>query len=142
MSRFECKNATCAGLPSLEVGVPEPIEQSSKKSAASRCLRRIAVVADSKLPGSILEIDLLLSNIQMPGMTGIELATQIKIERPAIRVLLMSGFDSGLLVLNSGWRFLHKPFLAAELATIVAETLRSPTSIEAVYESRSPKLHM
>lgn len=54
----------------------------------------------------------LLSDIQMPNMTGIELATQIQIDRPEIRVLLMSGMVSGMLLLDEGWQLLPKPFMA------------------------------
>ena len=57
------------------------------------------------------KIHLLLSNIQMPRMTGIELATQISIERPETRVLLMTGLTSGMLVLDKGWQFPPKPFV-------------------------------
>jgi DNA-binding NtrC family response regulator len=57
-------------------------------------------------------IHLLLSDVEMPNMTGIELATQIQIDRPEIRVLLMSGMVSGMLLLNEGWQFLPKPFMA------------------------------
>lgn len=57
-------------------------------------------------------IHLLLSDVQMPNMTGIELATQLQIDRPSIRVLLMSGMVSGMLLLNEGWQFLPKPFMA------------------------------
>jgi DNA-binding response OmpR family regulator len=60
-------------------------------------------------------IHLLLSDVQMPNMTGIELATQLQIDRPAIRVLLMSGMAAGLLVLNEGWQFLPKPFMSSML---------------------------
>jgi two-component system cell cycle sensor histidine kinase/response regulator CckA len=56
-------------------------------------------------------IDLLLSNIQMPGMTGIELATQLQRQRPEMKVLLMSGLQTGILVLDEGWQFLPKPFV-------------------------------
>jgi two-component system, cell cycle sensor histidine kinase and response regulator CckA len=55
-------------------------------------------------------IDLLLSDVQMPQMTGTELAKQIEIERPGIQILLMSGMGEGLL-LNEGWQFLPKPFI-------------------------------
>ena len=50
------------------------------------------------------EIHLLLSDFQMPGMSGIDLATEISRERPQIHVLLMSGFPAGMLVLNEGWQ--------------------------------------
>ena len=60
-------------------------------------------------------IHLLLSDFDMPGMNGIALATQISVERPQIKVLLMSGFTEGMLVLNEGWHFLPKPFIASQL---------------------------
>ena len=65
------------------------------------------------------EIHLLLSEFQMVGMDGIELATEISIERPKIQMLLMSGFIGGMLVLNGGWHFLPKPFIASQLRALV-----------------------
>jgi hypothetical protein len=56
----------------------------------------------------------------MAGMSGIEVATQITAERPLIKVLLMSGFTGGMLVLNEGWHFLAKPFIPSQLRTIIA----------------------
>jgi CheY-like chemotaxis protein len=55
-------------------------------------------------------IDLLLSDVQMPHMTGIELAELIRVERPTIRVLLMSGMAEEPLMLPEGGQFLPKPF--------------------------------
>jgi DNA-binding NtrC family response regulator len=66
------------------------------------------------------EIHLLLSDFQMKGMTGIDLATQIAAQRPKIKVLLMSGYSGGMLVLNEGWHFLPKPFIPSQLRTLVA----------------------
>jgi DNA-binding response OmpR family regulator len=57
------------------------------------------------------EIHLLLSDVQMPRMTGIELATQLRSERPEMGILLISGMLGGMLVLNHGWQFLSKPFM-------------------------------
>jgi len=65
------------------------------------------------------EIHLLLSDIQMPGMTGIDLATKITAQRPKIKVLLMSGYAGGMLVLNEGWHFLPKPFIPSQLRVLV-----------------------
>ncbi len=65
-------------------------------------------------------IDLLLSDFQMPGgMSGTDLATAMTIDRPDIKVLLMSGFPAGTLILNDGWHFLNKPFVASQLRTLV-----------------------
>jgi two-component system NtrC family response regulator len=65
-------------------------------------------------------IHLLLSDFQMPGMSGIDLATAMTIERPQLKVLLMSGFPEGMLVLNEGWHFLAKPFVTSQLRALVA----------------------
>jgi DNA-binding NtrC family response regulator len=65
------------------------------------------------------EIQLLLADFQMPNMTGVELATAVTDDRPNIKVLLMSGFTGGMLVLNEGWHFLQKPFIASQLRALV-----------------------
>jgi len=54
------------------------------------------------------DITLLLTNLSMPGISGIELARTITGMRPKIKVLLMSGFPKGMLVLNEGWHFMAK----------------------------------
>jgi CheY-like chemotaxis protein len=64
-------------------------------------------------------IHLLLSDFQMPGLTGVDLATRMTIDRPDLKVLLMSGFPEGMLVLNEGWHFLAKPFISSQLKSLV-----------------------
>jgi CheY-like chemotaxis protein len=64
-------------------------------------------------------IHLLLTDFQMPGMDGINLATAMSVDRPQLKVLMMSGFTSGMLVLNEGWHFLPKPFIASQLLALV-----------------------
>jgi DNA-binding response OmpR family regulator len=71
-------------------------------------------------------IHLLLSDIEMPGMTGIELATQLNQERPDTRILLISGLATGMLVLNSGWSFLPKPFVSDLLRDRIRAFLSEP----------------
>jgi DNA-binding NtrC family response regulator len=66
------------------------------------------------------EIHLLLSDFQMTGMSGIELATAMTEDRPNLKVLLMSGFRGGMLVLNEGWHFLPKPFVNSQLRALVS----------------------
>ncbi len=66
------------------------------------------------------EIVLLLSDFQMQGgMSGTDLATAMTIDRPDLKVLLMSGFQGGTLILNEGWHFLPKPFVASQLRALV-----------------------
>ena len=65
------------------------------------------------------EIHLLLSDFQMEGMTGIELATQLTAARPEVKVVVMSGYPAETLILNEGWHFLPKPFVASQLLALV-----------------------
>jgi CheY-like chemotaxis protein len=65
------------------------------------------------------DIHLLLSDFQMAGLSGIDVATAITIQRPNIKVLLMSGFAAGMLVLNEGWHFLAKPFIPSQLRGLI-----------------------
>jgi two-component system, cell cycle sensor histidine kinase and response regulator CckA len=65
-------------------------------------------------------IDLLLSDLDMPGMTGPALGETLKAARPEMHVMLMSGQQDGnLLVLNYGWAFIQKPFVAMKLVQMV-----------------------
>lgn len=69
-------------------------------------------------------IELLLSDVQMPGgMLGMDLAHQIRQERPNVKVVLMSGFTGGLLVLDHGWEFIQKPFIPTVLRRRLAALL-------------------
>jgi len=68
-------------------------------------------------------IHLLLSDVEMPRMTGIELSIHLNQGRPDTRILLISGVDSVSLVLNNRWRFLRKPFVFATLRDRIQDLL-------------------
>jgi hypothetical protein len=71
-------------------------------------------------------IDLLLSDVDMPEMSGPDLGELLKKARPDMHVMLMSGGGSGnLLVLNYGWAYIQKPFIAVRLVQMVNEVLHS-----------------
>ena len=73
------------------------------------------------------QIDLLLSDVDMPYMSGPDLGQQLKIARPDMHVMLMSGGSSlNLLVLNYGWAFIQKPFVAKKLVEMLTDVLHSP----------------
>jgi PAS domain S-box-containing protein len=73
------------------------------------------------------EIQLLVTDIVMPGMTGRELAEALTAERAGVRVLYMSGYTDDAVVrhgvLAEGLPYLQKPFSPSALATKVRELL-------------------
>jgi len=73
-------------------------------------------------------IDLLLSDVDMPLMSGPDLGETLKRARPDLHVMLMSGGASGnLLVLNYGWAFIQKPFVPTKLVQMLTDVLNSPS---------------
>jgi len=63
-------------------------------------------------------IDLLITDVVMPGMLGTELARRLVAERPELRVLLISGESEETFRRANGrtsGHFLRKPFIPEEL---------------------------
>ena len=82
-----------------------------------------AMLLEVSFPGTI---HLLISDIMMPDMCGPDLAKAMRERRPEMRVILISSYaDGGLLVLNFGWHFIKKPFLPEALLDKVNDVLRS-----------------
>lgn len=68
-------------------------------------------------------IDLLLTDVVMPGTSGPELAETLVDALPDLKVLFMSGYGETAEHLPAGTSVLSKPFDADQLTTRVAETL-------------------
>jgi DNA-binding NtrC family response regulator len=73
------------------------------------------------------EIDLLLTDVIMPGVSGRELAKRLTLRQPNMRVLYMSGYTFNVIaqggMLEDGMAFLQKPFTPSTLAEKVREVL-------------------
>jgi two-component system, chemotaxis family, chemotaxis protein CheY len=72
---------------------------------------------------SVPQIDLLITDLYMPGRSGMELAFELKMLQAELPVLMISGgfVDGGqkMRLQQEGWRFLGKPFLLPELLSTV-----------------------
>jgi CheY-like chemotaxis protein len=81
----------------------------------------VALQTCRQYPGPI---DLLVTDVKLPGMDGRDLADSVADARPNIRVLYMSGVVPQL-DLRPGCAFLAKPYGRFELLRKVEETLTS-----------------
>ncbi|MEY3700946.1 MAG: hypothetical protein RI891_238, partial [Gemmatimonadota bacterium] len=75
-------------------------------------------------------LDLLLTDIRMPDLTGIEVADRLRLQRPGLRVLFMSGYiddpDLRSRLATERSQVLDKPFTTAQLADKVRAALDAP----------------
>jgi two-component system, cell cycle sensor histidine kinase and response regulator CckA len=56
------------------------------------------------------QIDLVVTDLSMPGMSGQELATELRALDPSVRVLFLSGYPGADVALDAHSDFLAKPF--------------------------------
>jgi len=72
-------------------------------------------------------IDLLLTDVVMPGVSGPELAVELQQQRPEMKVLFMSGYAGSAItphgMLKEGLVFLQKPFSPGSVTRAVRAAL-------------------
>jgi PAS domain S-box-containing protein len=75
----------------------------------------------------VRSVDLLITDVVMPGMSGSELATRLTARREGLRVLFISGYAPNAVVqqgiLEPGVEFLQKPFGPAQITARIGEIL-------------------
>jgi CheY-like chemotaxis protein len=73
-------------------------------------------------------VDLLITDLKMPGISGFELGRQAKLMRPKLHVIYISGSEGAARYPQGPTygRVLHKPVRASELLVEVARALRLP----------------
>lgn len=134
---------------SVAVPPPEP-ERSSKegrtillvddeplvRKATSRLLRSLGYTVLAAESGEVAlalasqhleDIDLVLTDVVMPEMNGLDLARELSRRSPSLKILFMSGFTDGVLaergVLKPGVMYLQKPIHKDALASCLANAL-------------------
>ena len=145
-----------ADVPHRVVDVPPPVAQSQTgtetvlvvedadglRELATRMLERhgytVLVAANADEARQVFaahpSIDVLLTDVVMPGTSGPELTQQLVARQPALKVVYMSGYTEDAIVhhgvLKPGIAFLHKPFTADALGRKLREVLdrQEPTS--------------
>ena len=82
--------------------------------------------------GSLGEIHCLISDIDMPGMNGVELLRRVHAARPGLPTILITGFPDALKRLpfsvGSNPRVFNKPFVGRRLLEAVANALQGSTN--------------
>jgi two-component system, cell cycle sensor histidine kinase and response regulator CckA len=81
-----------------------------------------------KFESSGAPVELLLTDVIMPDLTGPVLAERLRVKKPDLRVLFISGFhDADLVqrfVTRKGFTLLPKPFTVEALLRVVEEALQ------------------
>ncbi len=79
------------------------------------------------------QIDLLITDVVMPGMNGHDLAERFQAQYPDLKVLFISGYTADAIalrgVLDGSVHFLQKPFSRIDLAASVRSALDDPCGI-------------
>jgi PAS domain S-box-containing protein len=85
------------------------------------------VEAIAVLDGYPHRVDLLITDVVMPGMSGRELAERVCATRPELQMLYMSGYTDDVvlrhIVLEQGTPFISKPFTKAQLLSMIRQLL-------------------
>jgi two-component system, cell cycle sensor histidine kinase and response regulator CckA len=135
-----------AGTPTDETAAPRGRESvllvdddAGVRSVSAAILRRhgYSVVEAGNGAEALLlcqadarRFDLLLTDAIMPNLSGRALADRLKMQRPGLRVLFMSGYTEDRIlrqrVRDAADAFIQKPFAGSELARRVREVLDAP----------------
>jgi PAS domain S-box-containing protein len=122
--------ASIGGLETILVAEDEEAVRELVRTVLVRLGYRVIVAADGVEAVELASnepIDLLLTDVIMPGLSGPETATRVRQLQPDVQVLFMSGYTAGAIdrhsLLEQEAALLQKPFTPGVLATTVREAL-------------------
>ena len=95
----------------------QALESVGYRVIASPSPAEAVVEAESK------DVDLVITDVTMPGMNGHEVAERLETSKPKLPILLISGYDAQPQENHAGRAVLQKPFPLAELTNAVRELL-------------------
>ncbi len=112
----------------------EPGVRAIAHQILKRCGYRVTVANDGpdalvQCERAALQFDLVITDVVMPGMSGSELVSRLRAQRPELRVLYTSGYTEDAVIhhgVAAGAHFLAKPFTPTDLARKVRQVLEDP----------------
>lgn len=138
----EVKPQNLAGLSSHGETVLLVEDEDVVRVFAGRLLKRLGYTVISAAGGEEAlqasdqwegKIDLLLTDVVMPAMSGREVAREIQKRRPSTKIVYMSGYTNDIIaqkgILEEGTLFLEKPFTAETLAQILCAALDGSNAV-------------
>ena len=85
-------------------------------------------------------VDILVTDIMMPGMNGIDLAKKFAVSNPEVKILFMSGYVCPSLahqgVPESEYAFVQKPFAPKTLVRKIRNVLSGPNGLKELEDSQ------
>ncbi|HYO16632.1 MAG TPA: ATP-binding protein [Thermoanaerobaculia bacterium] len=85
------------------------------------------------------EVDLVISDVVMPGMSGPEVVHRLRQRDPAIRAIFISGYTDNVVlrhgILEGEFEFLEKPYSVNRLAAKIREVLSKPAQPSTLLQS-------
>ncbi|MFO0837625.1 MAG: sigma-54 dependent transcriptional regulator [Phycisphaerae bacterium] len=100
----------------------EPLKRITLQIELSEAGYQIYEAADGQAARSILDnkhVDVVVSDVRMPGLSGLDLLAHVKAVQPSVPVILMTAYasvDTAVLALKRGaYDYITKPFTTQEL---------------------------
>jgi DNA-binding NtrC family response regulator len=105
------------------------VARTLERAGYGVCLAFSGALALAALASGGCDFTLVLSDIRMPGMSGIDLAHEIQRGWPGLTILFMSGYESPEILMTHGLGdlpLLRKPFDHEELLAFVYAAVEPP----------------